>query len=151
MNCKMDQVWLWFQKCPCDYQIPWGPLNFWTISWYHRDYQMPEKLPNALKQLSNGQVVKWKHFPRFWPFVRGIQRSLVNSPHKGQWRGALTFLLICVWINGWVNNSEAGDLRRCRAHYDGGGGGGGGDGGAFKRVLRIMKMNAQTNRINIPD
>ena len=40
-----------------------------------------------------------------------------NSPHKGQWRGALMFPLICVWINGWVNNSEAGDLRRNRGHY----------------------------------
>ena len=28
------------------------------------------------------------------------------------------FSLICVWINGWVNNGEAGDLRRYRAHYD---------------------------------
>ena len=55
-------------------------------------------------------VIKWKHFPRYFPFVRGI--------HKGQWRGALMFSLICVWINGWVNNSEAGDLRRYRAHYD---------------------------------
>ena len=42
----------------------------------------------------------------------------VNSPHKGQWRGALMLSLICVWINGWVNNGEAGDLRRHRAHYD---------------------------------
>ena len=42
----------------------------------------------------------------------------VNSPHKGQWRGALMFSLICVWINGWVNNREAGDLRRYRGHYD---------------------------------
>ena len=42
----------------------------------------------------------------------------VNSPHKGQWRGALMFSLICVRINGWVNNREAGDLRRYRAHYD---------------------------------
>ena len=42
----------------------------------------------------------------------------VNSPHKGQWRGALMFSLICVWINGWVNNREAGDLRRNRAHCD---------------------------------
>ena len=57
-------------------------------------------------------------FPRYWPFVRGIHRSPVNSPHKGQWRGALMFYLICVWINGWVNNREAGDLRRYRAHYD---------------------------------
>ena len=47
-----------------------------------------------------------------------IFRSPVNSPHKGQWRGALMFSLICVWINGWVNNREAGDLRRYRAHYD---------------------------------
>ena len=38
--------------------------------------------------------------------------------HKGQWRGALMFSLICVWINGWVKNREVGDLRRHRAHYD---------------------------------
>ena len=63
-------------------------------------------------------VIKWKHFPRYWPFVRGIHRSPVNCPHKGQWRGALKFSLICVWINGWVNNREAGILRRYRAHYD---------------------------------
>ena len=63
-------------------------------------------------------VIKWKHFPRYWPFVRGIHRSPVNSPHKGQWHGALMFSLICVWIHGWVNNGEAGDLRRYRAHYD---------------------------------
>ena len=43
--------------------------------------------------------------------------SPVNSPHKGQWCGALMFPLICDWINGWVNNREAGYLRRHRAHY----------------------------------
>ena len=59
-----------------------------------------------------------KHFPRYWPFVGGIHRSPMNSPHMGQWRGALMFSLICVWINCWVNNREAGDLRRYRAHYD---------------------------------
>ena len=63
-------------------------------------------------------VIKWKHFPRYWPFVWGIHRSPVNSPHKGQWRGALMFSLICAWIKDWVNNREAGDLRRHRAHYD---------------------------------
>ena len=63
-------------------------------------------------------VIKWKHFPRNWPFVRGIHRSPVNSPHKGQWRGALMFTLICARINGWVNTPEAGDLRRNRPHYD---------------------------------
>ena len=63
-------------------------------------------------------VIKWKHFPRYWPFVRGIHRSPVNSPHKGQWRGALMFSLICVWIICWVNNLETGHLRRYGAHYD---------------------------------
>ena len=44
--------------------------------------------------------------------MRGIHRSPVNSPHKDQWRGALLFSFICAWINAWVNNGEAGDLRR---------------------------------------
>ena len=63
-------------------------------------------------------VIKWKHFQHFWSFVRGIHRSLVISLHKGQLRGALMFSLNCAWINVWVNNLEAGDLRRHRAHYD---------------------------------
>ena len=64
------------------------------------------------------EVIKWKHFPRYWPFARGIHRSPVNSPHKGHWRGSLMFSLICAWIHGWVNNREAGDSRRHRAHYE---------------------------------
>ena len=54
----------------------------------------------------------------YWPFVQGIHWFPVNSPHKGQWRRALMFSLICVLINAWVNNRETGDLRRHRAHYD---------------------------------
>ena len=63
-------------------------------------------------------VIKWKHFLRYWPLVRGIHRSRMNSLHKGQWRGALMFSLICAWINGWLNNHQAGDLRRHCGHYD---------------------------------
>ena len=67
---------------------------------------------------NHDDIIKWKHFPRFyWPFVRGIHRSPLNSSHKGQWRGALMFSLICAWINAWVNNREAGDLGRHRARY----------------------------------
>ena len=62
--------------------------------------------------------IKWKHFSRYWPFVRGIHRSPVNSTHKGQWRGALMFSLICVWTNNWVNKVDTGELRRHRTHYD---------------------------------
>ena len=64
----------------------------------------------------NDDVIKWKHFPRYWPFAQGIYRSSVDSPHKGQWRGALMFSLIYAWINASVNNCKAGDLRRHRAH-----------------------------------
>ena len=63
---------------------------------------------------THDDVIKWKHFLRHWFFVRGIHRSLVISPHKGQWCGALMFSWICTWLNGSVNNGEAGDLRRGR-------------------------------------
>ena len=67
---------------------------------------------------THDDVIKWNHFTRYLTFVRGIHRSLVNSPLKGQWRGALKFSLICAWINGLVNSPETGDLRCHRAHYD---------------------------------
>ena len=67
---------------------------------------------------NHGDVIKWKHFPRYLPVVRRIHRSPVNSPHKGLWRGALVFTLIWAWINRWVNNCEAGNLKRHRAHHD---------------------------------
>ena len=54
-------------------------------------------------------VIKWKHFPCYWSFVRRIHRWPMNSPYKSQWRGALMFSFICAWT---------GDLRRHRAHYE---------------------------------
>ena len=62
-------------------------------------------------------IIKWKQFPHYWPFVWGIHWSLVNSPHKGQWHRVLMFSLIWAWIDGWVNNGSACDLR-CHFHYD---------------------------------
>ena len=47
---------------------------------------------------NHADVIKWKHFSGSWPFVRGFHRSPVNFPHKDQWRRALMFSLICVWI-----------------------------------------------------
>ena len=76
--------------------------------------------PNGLEFFFryHDDIIKWKHFPLNWPFVLGIHRSPVNSPHKGPWCGALMFSLICIWINSWENNREAGDLRCYCAHYD---------------------------------
>ena len=58
----------------------------------------------------------WRH--KMETFSALLAFCTVNSLHKSQWRGALMLSLTCVWINGWLNNSEAGDLRRYRAHYD---------------------------------
>ena len=63
-------------------------------------------------------VIKWKHVPRNWPFVRGIHRSPGDSTHKDQWRRALIFSLICAWTNGWANNVNAGDSTCHRTHYN---------------------------------
>ena len=71
-----------------------------------------------IRGIFHDDVIKWKHFPRYWPFVRGIHRWPVDSPHKGQWRGALMFSLMCVRTNGWINSWYAGDLRRHMAHCD---------------------------------
>ena len=58
---------------------------------------------------THDDVIRWKHFPCYWPFVQGIHRSPMNFLHKGQWRGALMFSSICAWINGCMSNREAGD------------------------------------------
>ena len=88
-------------------------------SWFgHVTGWTPGRLLGGCAHPGHDEVMKWKHFPCYWPFARGIHRSPVNSPHKGQWCGALMFTLICAWINGWVNNREAADLRHHHAHYD---------------------------------
>ena len=63
-------------------------------------------------------VKQWKHLPSYWSFVRGIHRSPVDSPHKGQWRGALMICLMCTWTNNWANCPYMDDLKRHRPHYD---------------------------------
>ena len=64
----------------------------------------------------------WRHqmetFSALLALCAGNSPVPVNSPHKGQWRGALMFSFICAWINDWVNNREADDLRRQDGHYD---------------------------------
>ena len=64
----------------------------------------------------------WRHqmepFSALLALCAGNSPVPLNSPHKGQWRGGLMFSLIFAWINDWVNNREAGDLRRHRGQYD---------------------------------
>ena len=86
-NNKGGKHW-WLSFLTASLRIKLWPL--WDCSWYSHMHD---------------DVIQWKHSPRYWLFVRGIHQSSVNSPHKGQWRGALMFSLICAWINGWVNKS----------------------------------------------
>ena len=100
-------------------------MMFWVLaspdhqqSWYWQ-WRVKGSMPSTTK---NGNSPWWRHemetFSALLAICAGNSPVPVNSPHKGQWGEALMFSLICVWINGWVNNREAGDLRRHRAHYD---------------------------------
>ena len=75
------------------------------------DISWPTNL-NSSRWPTHDDVIKWKYFRVTGPLWPG------NSPYKDKWHGAWMLSLICAWINGWVNNGEAGDLRRHRAHYD---------------------------------
>ena len=80
--------------------------------------------------LNSHMEVNWSGYNTWWrqqmeTFSALLALCAGNSPvsgefptHKVQWRGSLMFSLISAWINGWVNNREAGDLRRHRTHYD---------------------------------
>ena len=59
-------------------------------------------------------VIKWKHFPCYWPFVRGTGEFPSERPVTRSF-GVLFDLRLNKRL---VNNREAGDLRRHRAHYD---------------------------------
>ena len=94
-------------------------IALWHISWKLKKlcrWNIPAI--SAVKRT----VTPWRHqmetFSVLLAICTGIHRSPVNSPHKGQWRGTLMFSLICVWINGWVNNRDDGDLRRYGVRYD---------------------------------
>ena len=103
---------------------------WWYDDWMNKPIACQIKGTNRKYLLSrfHDMVASWQrnaswwrhymHFPRYWPFVREIQRSPVNSPHKGQWCGSLLFSLICAWTNGWFNKWYIGDLRRNCVHYD---------------------------------
>ena len=81
-----------------------------TTNYLFLSYYVPQV--KTWPQAHHDDIIKWKRFPPYWPFVRGIHWSPMNCPHERQWCGALKFSLICTWINIWVNNREAG------THYD---------------------------------
>ena len=75
-----------------------------------------ENSVSASLHCRHDDVIKWKHFPRYWSFVQGSHRwiPLTKASDAELWY----FLWSAPWINSWVNNRGAGDLRCHRAHYD---------------------------------
>ena len=83
-----------------DNSSPWSAANQIQIQspYWHKLVKAQFKPTHNYKQdKAHDDVIKCKHFPCYWPFVRAIHRSPVDSPHKGQWHGALMFSLICAW------------------------------------------------------
>ena len=62
-------------------------------------------------------VMKWKHFPRYWPLCGEFTCHRLIPLTKAS-DAKLWYSLICAWTNGWVNKRYADYLRRHRAHYD---------------------------------
>ena len=88
-------------------------LHCWSVvKQIHRWLVVSLTKANHLESLSTyyitmvHDVIKWKHFPCYWPIVRGIHQSPVDSPHKGKWCKFLMFSLICAWTNIWANLLE---------------------------------------------
>ena len=110
-----------FKTFPSHY-LNWCSFIISKVFWYHAKVNLTTHIYIwhyvKLARSMMTSLIKWKHFPLYWPFVWGIHQSPVNSPHEGQWCETLMFSLICPWTNGWVNNRDAGDLRRHHDHYD---------------------------------
>ena len=70
------------------------------------------------KVRNHDDVIKWNFSAALLAFCAGNSPIIDDSPHKGQWRGALMFSLICAWTNSLANNGDACDLRRHCAYHD---------------------------------
>ena len=92
-NCRNSKL-----PSEADTGILWHDFNIFEGTSYINHISQPSSCCDLFAtsfSSSHDDVIKWKHFPRYWPFVRGTHRSPVNSPHKGQWRRAMMFSFIC--------------------------------------------------------
>ena len=92
---KLRCHWLKFLRSVAKMLVIQGPVPSWT-RWRHR-----------MKTVSASLAL-----------CAGNSSVTGEFPHKGQWRGALIFSLICPWISGWANNREACNVRRHRGPND---------------------------------
>ena len=111
-------VTMYFDQ-PLSRELILRPLkyNWFSFSTISRHWCVIKSFPWEDKHT----IAVWRHqmeqFSALLAFCAG------NSPVTGEFPAQRPVTrsfasLICAWINGWVNNREAGDLRRHRAHYD---------------------------------
>ena len=93
----------------------WLNNRDYTMGFLRSETTAKHKVVIVSKAAVHDDVIKWKHFPRYWPFMRGTAEFPTQRPVT---RSFDEFFFICAWIKDWVNNHEAGDLRRHCAHYD---------------------------------
>ena len=126
-QCVNNLHWRWYMFITFPHRVS-NPIKSVCISrniqliWYTKHCRLEWQTVYMLQYMnylvSMMTSSNFKQFPHYWPFVQAIHWSPVNSPHKGQWRGALIFPLICASKNAWVSNREAGDLKCHRTNYD---------------------------------
>ena len=119
MRCFLTH-WLMWRSFPFKYALFECDFMLNILSWAFPVKSTSNKCSKPsfiIVRIGSWRRHQMETFSALLAIVRG-HRPPVNSPHKGHWRRAVIFLMICAWINGWVNNREAGDLRRHRTHYD---------------------------------
>ena len=78
-------------------------------------------LYDDLLYLQHVDVIKWKHFPRYWPCVRGIYRSLVNNGRLFRRSSKKTpkLRVTGLWIHRWpVKSPHKGPVTRKMFPFD---------------------------------
>ena len=101
-----------FLNIPCFLSV----IYIWLVS--PQPSHIPWHLSNTCSDANHDDVIKWKYFPRYWPFVREFTGHRWNPRTKASDAELGCFLWSAPWINGWINNRKSGDLRRHRGHYD---------------------------------
>ena len=103
--------------------IMFGICCFYTYPRYtiFKQYSIPHEIYTTFIAL----CLVWSYWKLFCLFVITSSNGNIFRvtepmwiPHTKASDAELRFSLICPRKNGWVNNAEAGYLRRHRAHYD---------------------------------
>ena len=120
INGAAVEVWEWIRNFIPN--LTWHVITYpWGARIWKFQQSTMQSIPRELYERSiNGNIFRVTGYLCGWVGGWGCVGvcGVCGGVPQSQWRGALMYSLICACINGWVNNREAGDLRRHRTHYD---------------------------------